>query len=239
MKKVLITGCSSGIGKGLAIHYLENGYDVYSVSRRTPEGLIAHPHFHFRKLDLQNFEQVIPALNKLLGDVIELELAILNAGILGDIKDMKETSIKELKDVMDVNVWANKLILDSLFGSNICLRQVVGISSGAAVNGNRGWSSYAMSKASLNMLMQLYAAERPETHFSALAPGLIDTAMQDYLCTEVNTNKYKSVQFLKEAKHNKEMPTEMEAGRLLAHAFPSLLNHPSGSFIDLRTVDQD
>ena len=31
------------------------------------------------------------------------------------------------------------------------------------------------------MLIALYADEFPNTHFTALAPGLIDTAMQDYL----------------------------------------------------------
>ena len=239
MKKVLITGCSSGLGKSLAIYYLERGYSVYSISRRIPEGLVAHPHFYFKQLDLQNFEKVIPTLNKLLEDVVELECAILNAGILGHIQDMKDCSIKEFKEVMDINVWSNKLVLDSLFAANICLRQVIGISSGAAVVGKRGWSAYAMSKASLNMLIQLYATERPETHFTALAPGLVDTAMQDYICEEVNEYKYKSIQTLKIARELKTMPSASDAAYNMAQSFSSLLNQPSGSFQDLRVMENN
>ncbi len=64
------------------------------------------------------------------------------------------------------------------------VRQVIMVSSGATVLGNKGWGAYALSKAGLNMLARLYDHEFPDTHISALAPGLIDTAMMDYLCVE-------------------------------------------------------
>ena len=37
---ILITGVSSGIGWGLAKHYLELGHTVFGLSRRTPKDLI-------------------------------------------------------------------------------------------------------------------------------------------------------------------------------------------------------
>ena len=55
----------------------------------------------------------------------------------------------------------------------------IGLALAKAYLDEGGWNGYALSKAALNMMMKLYAAERPGTDFSALAPGLVDTAMQE------------------------------------------------------------
>lgn len=181
MKTVLITGVSSGIGHALAKDYLDEGARVWGASRRTPDDLQQHPAFSFASLDL-NLPVEIPAvLSRLLAGVEALDLVILNAGRLGEFGDLAEADLAELKTTMQINVWANKVLLDWLFQQKIALGQVVAVSSGASVNGNRGWSGYSISKAALNMLTRLYAKERPETHFCALAPGVVDTEIQDEL----------------------------------------------------------
>ena len=86
------------------------------------------------------------------------------------------------------------------------------------------------------MLIKLYAAENPETHFTSLAPGLIDTAMQDYLCAEVDTSKFKAVQRLKDARDTEAMPKPPEAARKLIDAFPKMLFYESGHFADIRKL---
>ena len=100
-----------------------------------------------------------------------------------------ELAVDEMKRVMEINVWANKTVLDWLHNSAVRVDQVVMISSGAAVLGNRGWGGYALSKAALNMLARLYAHEFPQTHLCALAPGIIDTAMMDYLCEQAGDHR--------------------------------------------------
>jgi NAD(P)-dependent dehydrogenase (short-subunit alcohol dehydrogenase family) len=68
-----------------------------------------------------------------------------------------ETPSADLKQVMEVNLWANKAIMDWLHGWGRPIDQILMISSGAAVLGNKGWNGYALSKAALNMLARLYA----------------------------------------------------------------------------------
>ena len=179
MKYIFITGASSGLGLALAEAYLNRGWTVYAVSRRTPDNLLSHHTFHHATLDLRDHNRTPGVIADLLGDLDHLDLAILNAGIMGRIEDMANTGLDELKEVMDVNVWANKTVIDSLFSEIETIDQIVTISSGASVNGNRGWSGYSVSKAALNMLTKLYAREHPDTHFCALAPGVIDTAIQE------------------------------------------------------------
>ena len=233
---ILITGVSSGLGKGLAEVYLADGHQVFGISRRTPEDLIEQSHFHFLSLDLGDAETATAALPSFFHNISHFETVYLNAGILGEVRDLKDSPLDELKQQMDVNLWANKLVLDSLRDAKISVDQVLTLSSGAAVNGNRGWNGYSISKAALNMLTHLYAQEWPETHFTAFAPGLVDTAMQDYLCGEVDTERYPSVQKLIDARGTEHMPEPQEAARRIRKVLPKLKHLPSGSFADIRKV---
>ncbi|BDD09161.1 alcohol dehydrogenase [Fulvitalea axinellae] len=234
MKNIFITGCSSGIGLGLAKHYLAQGHRIFSVSRRKPEALVNEPNFRYAELDLANDSQIAPTVQRLVNGET-LDLAILNAGILGEIRDMKDTPVADLQQVMNINVWANKTLLDALL-ANGTVSQVVGISSGASVNGSRGWSGYSLSKAALNMLVKLYAAENENLLIHALAPGLVDSAMQDYICGEVDSQRFPSAQRLRDARDTPAMPKPDEAGPMLAEAMEKLTEYPNGSFVDVRNM---
>jgi benzil reductase ((S)-benzoin forming) len=192
------------------------------------------------RCDLTDYESVPLALETLLMGISHLNVVILNAGILGKMQDMADTSLEEIRTVMEANVWSNKVLLDWLLKSGIRVDQIVLISSGAAVNGNRGWGAYALSKATLNMLTQLYAHEFPHSHLIALAPGLVDTAMQDVLCDpdQVDDGLFPSVKKLRAARGTESMPSASVAGKMIANMIPSLKQLPSGSFTDVRTLMQ-
>lgn len=234
---ILITGISSGIGLGLGSHFLKTGHRVFGVSRRTPpDAIIASENLAFQTLDLRDQQSVQTRLAKLLDGIGELELVILNAGILGPIADLRDTPLAELQAIMNTNVWANKTVIDTLVGLSIGIRQVVTISSGAAVNGNRGWGGYSISKAALNMLTKLYAKENPAIHFAAVAPGLVDTAMQDQLCAMTDkTRQFPSLAALQSKRGGPEMPDPIALGPRLAQFLTSLPTRiESGEFIDIR-----
>ena len=233
---VLITGISSGIGRGLAQACLERGDQVFALGRKPMPDGAGLPGLHFVPCDLARFGDIPQALARLLAGVNRLDTVILNAGILGGISDLADTSMERLKEVMDVNLWANKALLDALFAGPWEVDQVVAISSGAAVSGARGWSGYALSKAALNMLIKLYAAERPQTHFTALAPGLVDTGMQTYARALPADPRFPSIDRLKRAHGTADMPMPDEAAPKLLEAVRILRRKPSGDFHDLRTM---
>ena len=134
----------------------------------------------------------------------------------------------------DINVWANKVIVDWLIKSQRVVRQLIFISSGASVNGNRGWGAYSISKASINMMARLYAADMPDTHVTAYAPGLAHTQMQDYLCHNVDTTKFPSIEYLVNTYQTEEMPDIDTAALQFAKSFDFCLEFESGSFPDIR-----
>lgn len=235
--RALITGVSSGLGLALAEHLLEQGWAVYGLARRTPQNINSSD-FHFRAVDLADFERAAAATLHLLEFAPRIELVVLNAGALGPIADIKDVSIGEMQRVLDVNLWANKAVLDALFLHGRRVQQVIAISSGAAVNPVRGWNAYGVSKAALNMFIQLYALETPETHFVSLAPGLVDTAMQEHVFWNVDFVKFPGLLRLKEARGTEHMQSPAAAARRIIRSLPGLRARPSGAYVDIRKLDE-
>jgi len=233
---ILITGVSSGLGLGLAKYYLQQGREVYAINRSCPNSLEEYNNFHFVSCDLTDEKAVALSLQSLLSTVKQLDLVVLNAGILNELKDLRDTPLAEIKQVMEINTWANKSIIDNLDALATEIKQIVAISSGASISGNRGWNAYGLSKATLNMLIKLYAEELPHIHFSALAPGLVDTVMQDYICGLDEGGKFAVVERLKSCRGTELMPTPDQLAPKLDEGFAKVFSLPSGEYTDIRHI---
>jgi len=234
MARIFITGNSNGLGLGLTQYYLQHGDEVFSISRSAYPS--PHDQLHHHLQDLSKLEQIEPAMQALFPEGQDLDLVILNAGILGSIQDLADTPMPEIRQLMDINLWSNKVIIDWLIRKPVKVKQLILISSGASVNGNRGWGAYSISKAAINMMAKLYAQEMPDTHITAYAPGLVHTQMQDYLCQDVDTAKFPSIQNLVNAYQTESMPDINSAAQNIALSFSTCLQYESGSFVDIRKL---
>lgn len=233
---ILITGTSSGIGNGLALEYLKRGAKVWGISRRVPQNLSGSNYKHI-ELDLVDYDQVENLLPKFLSEANQFDLVILNAGILGDIKWMSEIEVDPMKKVMEINVWSNKFLLDFLFEEGKHIEQVVGISSKASKRSTPGWGPYCMSKAGLNMLMNIYAKEHTSTHFIAFAPGLVDSEIQETIFGIEEVDKYPTIKRLQDARYTEAMPNAIDAASMLIAGIEKSLQYESGSFVDVRDME--
>jgi len=237
-RTAFITGVSRGLGYGFAEHLAKNGWHVYGCSRNRPEALydLYGGRFKFLPLDVADAEAGPILLRQFIREAGNFDLVILNAGVLGEIADMRDTELNDLKRIMEINLWSNKWILDTLLEGGRHLDQVIGISSGASVSGNRGWNGYSLSKAALNMMIKLYAGEVPGTHFTALAPGLIDTEMQVYLSSIPDDDRFDTVRRLKQARGTEAMPHPAKAAPHILAQLQRLREYASGSFVDIRKM---
>jgi benzil reductase ((S)-benzoin forming) len=233
---VLITGTGKGLGAALAEYYLKNGHKVFGISRHKNKIFDLYPEYRFLAQDLSNLEEMELTIPDFIRDAGNLDIAILNAGVLSEIADMKDTSLKDIKDVMEINVWSNKVLIDLMFSNLKYIKQIVAISSGAAVSGNRGWNSYSLSKAALNMLIKLYSEEEPDTHFSAIAPGLIDTGMQEHISALRYDKRFPTIESLKKARGTDQMPKPDTAAEKLAKVIEKSIQEETGVFLDIREM---
>ena len=79
MKKIFLTGASSGIGLATAQELLERGHEVWGTSRNV-ERLPQHRHFHPVRLDLCNSREIDAAFIQSVREAGHFDVVINNAG---------------------------------------------------------------------------------------------------------------------------------------------------------------
>ncbi len=231
-KNILITGCSSGLGLALTNYYLKKNFKVFGISRTKPN--INNQNFFHINFDLSQVDKIKENLTDILKKINEFETVFLNAGMLGKIKVLKDLSIVELNEVYTINVYANKELLDILM--NIKVKNIIIISSGASKNGYKGWASYSLSKAGVNMLVNLYSNEKMiNTKILAVAPGVIKTPMTDYIRFEHDETIFPSVKKLNDGIVQTPEETALKIDALIN----KIDEFTTGSYVDIREVKLD
>jgi NAD(P)-dependent dehydrogenase (short-subunit alcohol dehydrogenase family) len=102
-----------------------------------------------------------------------------NAGLVEPIGPIAEAQAGEWQENWAVNVLGPVLLAKmALPHLRRAGGRIVNITSGAAVTPIAGWGAYASSKAAINHLTRILAAEEPDVTTLALRPGIVDTQMQ-------------------------------------------------------------
>ncbi len=228
LKNILITGCSSGLGLALTSFYLQKGFKVYGISRNKPK--IQNINFIHISFDLSRISNIKEILSPIIKDIAQIETVFLNAGMLGKIKILKELSTSEMQEVYALNVYANKELLDILMTLEV--KNIIVISSGASKTGYKGWGSYSLSKAGVNMLVNLYSNEMPNTKIIALAPGVIKTPMTDYIRFEIDKNTFTSAKKLNDG----IIQTPNETAVKIDAFINTIDKFETGSYVDIRLI---
>src|SRR5437016_1118175 len=185
----LVTGASRGIGYATAIALAKAGAHVIAVAR-THGGLeelydaIAEVGGTATgvPLDLKDYDAIDrlgATLNERYG---KLDVLVANAGVLGSLSPLGHIEPKVWDDVMAVNVTANyRLIrsLDPLLQKSDAGRAVF-LTSGAAWVAMAYWGVSSVSKAAVELMARIYAAETASTKLrvNIFNPGPIRTRMR-------------------------------------------------------------
>jgi NAD(P)-dependent dehydrogenase (short-subunit alcohol dehydrogenase family) len=109
MKKVwLITGCSTGFGRALAIEALAQGYRVAVAARKTEDVkdiVSAYPETAIAvKLDVTDTEQIKAAVTTTLEKFTRIDVLVNNAGI-GYFAAVEESEEAEVRRMFEINVF--------------------------------------------------------------------------------------------------------------------------------------
>jgi NAD(P)-dependent dehydrogenase (short-subunit alcohol dehydrogenase family) len=82
IKKVLITGGTSGLGLELVKLFLADGAEVYATGRTMPQIFSDNSRFHFSQVDFSDIKQVETVISLITTSQPGFDLVINNAGIL-------------------------------------------------------------------------------------------------------------------------------------------------------------
>lgn len=184
MKKAIIIGASSGIGKGLAEALAQNNYKV-GITGRNTESLNKlksqnRGAFIIKTFDATDIKSSVEHLTNLTDELGGLDLLILSSGT-GEINNSLDYTIE--KKVIDLNVSGFTNIADWAY--NYFEKQGYGhlaaITSAAGLRGSRQAPSYNASKAyQINYLEGLRQKSKKsgnQIYVTDIRPGLVDTEM--------------------------------------------------------------
>jgi NAD(P)-dependent dehydrogenase (short-subunit alcohol dehydrogenase family) len=198
--KAVVSGHSRGLGAAIAGELLERGIPVLGLARRGNAGLAAQHGDTLAEvvLDLADSAALAAwlgggALGDWLGDAGRV-LLVNNAGTLQPMGPLPLQEVDAVARAVAANVAA-PLMLAAAFahagaaaGTDASAREAAGkmrdrrvlhISSGAARKPYAGWSVYCATKAALDHHARAVQADAtPGLRICALAPGVVDTAMQ-------------------------------------------------------------
>ena len=109
-----------------------------------------------------------------------LDLLVNNASSLGasPLQPLADYPLELLEHVFRVNVVAPLALVQRALPILAPEARILNVSSDAAVEAYEGWGGYGASKAALDQLTNVLAAERPDLHVYAVDPGDMNTQMQ-------------------------------------------------------------
>jgi short-subunit dehydrogenase len=184
MKKAIIVGASSGIGRELAKVLASHEYDVGITARRVELlndlAKVLPTKTYIRKMDLSDTDSAIHILDDLLSEMADVDLIILNAGT-GHLNPTLDWSLE--KETIETNVFGFTALAGTAI--NYFLKQksghLVGISSIASIRGTDSCPAYNASKAFMSNYLEGLWVKAQKSGMgivvSDIQPGFVDTAM--------------------------------------------------------------
>ena len=181
----IITGGSRGLGLALARSLVGDGWHVVIDARTAGE------------LDRAAEElRALGSVRAVAGDVTDarhrralvdaaveagggVDVLVHNASLLGPSPQprMADYPLGALAAVFDVNVLAPLALTQEALPSLRPGARILAVSSDAAVEAYEGWGGYGSSKAALDQLFAVLAAEHPELRVHRVDPGDMNTRM--------------------------------------------------------------
>lgn len=195
-KWVLITGANRGIGKGIAESFAREGANLIVLCRNSS----SDTDIYFSSLeqscgiqikryyaDLSDSAVLNSILKKIVSENKVIDVLINNAGVAFGASFLM-TPVKKLKEVFEVNYFAQIMIMQMIVKSMLKNRSgvILNMASVGGIETNPGYLAYGSSKAALIFATQCLSKEVGiyGIRVNAIAPGLIETQMGNYKSEE-------------------------------------------------------
>lgn len=180
-KSILVTGCSAnGIGAALALVLAQKGHHIFATARnvdKVPVALKDLENVTVLPIDVTDTTSIKAATQIVTASGHGLDVLVNNAGV-GYVLPVLDVDIDAAQRLFDVNLWGPLRMIQAFTDLLVASHgRVVNISSSASIVHSPWVSTYAASKAALNILSETLRLEIGPFGVSVVTilPGVIDS----------------------------------------------------------------
>ncbi len=180
MKRVLITGATSGIGLRLVSEYIENGYHVIAAGRnqdKLDELKQQHDNLQTLAFDVTKLDEIKQAAASLEA----LDHLVLNAGNCEYMKDLPAFDSALFERVIKVNLLSVGYCLEALLPKLKAGSQLGIVGSSVTYLAFTEAQAYGASKSGIDYLAKSLSVDlaRSDIGVSLIQPGFVETPLTD------------------------------------------------------------
>lgn len=177
-KTVLITGCSSGIGRCLALGLQARGYRVFATVKQEKDvASLAAAELECRVLDLRSSESIQTAVDDILARCDGRLYALINNGAYGQPGAVEDLSRTALREQFETNLFGTQELTNRVLPAMRRFNEgrIVQISSLLGIVSLAYRGAYNASKFALEALSDTLRLELRDTHIhvTLVEPGPI------------------------------------------------------------------
>ncbi|XVH30688.1 SDR family oxidoreductase [Haloferacaceae archaeon DSL9] len=189
-KTVLITGCSSGIGRATALAFREEGWTVYATARNPADiQTLSDAGCQLATLDVTDGEDVTRVVDRILDEEGKIDCLVNNAGY-GQFGPIEDIPVERVHEQFDANVYGPHRLIRAVLPH---MRReedgtIVNLSSVAGRVSFPGGGVYCGSKFALEAMSDALRGEVEEFGIDVVLvePGPVDTQFSERAESEVN-----------------------------------------------------
>jgi NAD(P)-dependent dehydrogenase (short-subunit alcohol dehydrogenase family) len=180
MSTAIVTGASRGLGRALSQALVARGWNLVVDARDA--GALHAAWAHEPRVTEIAGDLADAAHRRDLVEAAGGPIAVLvnNASVLGPSPqpELREYPLDELRRVYEVNVLAPLALVQLALPRLARGARILNLTSDAAVEPYEGWGGYGSSKAALDQLTAILAAEHTDLRVYAVDPGDMRTRLQ-------------------------------------------------------------
>lgn len=182
-RTVLITGCSTGIGRATAERFLEEGWTVYATARNVEDVAdLGEAGCETAELDVRNAREVERVVDRVIDERGDIDCLVNNAGYaqFGPIEDVPTDAVH---DQFDVNLYGPHRLIRKVLPSMRAAGDgtIINVSSLQGLLTAPGMGVYSASKFALEAMSDALRPEvaRHGVSVVLIEPGVVESAFAE------------------------------------------------------------
>ena len=182
-KKILITGSTGGIGKGLVKKFVSLDGEILATGTKNDklDNLKKEfPSINILKFDISEHSKVDEFIENVASQLTGLDILVNNAGINMDNLSLRMKE-EEWKKVIDINLTSTFFLSKNVIKKMLKIKKgkIINITSVVGHTGNIGQANYTASKAGIVAMSKSLALEygKKNININCVSPGFINTEM--------------------------------------------------------------